>query len=138
MFSCCAISAQTWTLHLALALLLHDAGTDSQVYSSQVKQWNIDELRGFWRQWYFPANATLYVVGEMGRPTAEVRELISSTFGRVPPGRQLPEGGHAAAGSNGSSSNGNGAGPHASQQQQGALKLRHPVRLRLRHGGEFI
>jgi hypothetical protein len=96
--------------------------------SLQVKQWNIDELRGFWRQWYFPANATLYVVGEMGRPTAEVRELISSTFGRVPPGREPPQGGHAAAIGNGSSSNGNGVGPHVSQQQQGALKMRHPVR----------
>jgi len=95
-----------------------------------VKQWNIDELRGFWQQWYFPANATLYVVGEVGRPAAEVRELIANTFGRVPPGRQPAEGGgghHPQQSLNGSSSNGNGAVPHL-QQQQGPLKMRHPVR----------
>ena len=92
-----------------------------------MKQWSIDELRGFWQQWYFPANATLYVVGEVGRPAAEVRDLIAATFGRVPPGR-LPvaeDNGHHAASLNGS--NGNGAVPHL-QQQQGALKMRHPVR----------
>ena len=95
--------------------------------AAQVKQWNVDELRGFWQQWYFPANATLYVVGEVGRPTAEVRELIADTFGRVPPGRHLAEGsGHHPPSLNGSSSNGNGAAPHL-QQQQGPLKMRHPV-----------
>ncbi len=93
-----------------------------------MKQWNIDELRGFWQQWYFPANATLYVVGEVGRPAAEVRELIANTFGRVPPGRQPAEGsgGHHPQQSLNGSSNGNGAVPHL-QQQQGPLKMRHPV-----------
>ena len=94
--------------------------------ATQVKQWNIDELRGFWQQWYFPANATLYVVGEVGRPTAEVRELIANTFGRVPPGRHPAEAENHHAPSLNGSSNGNGAVPHL-QQQQGPLKMRHPV-----------
>ena len=31
----------------------------------QVEQWQRDEIMGFWARHYFPANATLYVVGDI-------------------------------------------------------------------------
>ncbi len=29
--------------------------------------WPQDLVHAFWRRWYFPANATLYVVGDLDR-----------------------------------------------------------------------
>jgi len=52
----------------------------------QVDQWSRDQLLAFWKKWYFPANATLYVVGDLDRSTAELEDLIKQTFGRRPPG----------------------------------------------------
>ena len=49
-------------------------------------------LQDFWKRWYFPGNATLYLVGDFegsfggGMDAAE--RLIRETFGRVPAGRQ--------------------------------------------------
>jgi hypothetical protein len=28
--------------------------------------WPYDAVQGFWRSWYFPANVTLYIVGDFG------------------------------------------------------------------------
>lgn len=53
----------------------------------QVKQWNIDDLREFWQRWYFPANATLYVVGDVNMSTEELEAEIKAHFGKVPAGR---------------------------------------------------
>lgn len=82
-----------------------------------MKQWGPDVLRGFWERWYFPANATLYVVGELGGSVEETRQLIERTFGRVPPGRYPAH-----------SLNGNG---HADAPAPGSLKMRHEVRATL-------
>lgn len=35
--------------------------------TDQVKQWPQDLVHAFWKRWYFPANATLYVVGDFDR-----------------------------------------------------------------------
>lgn len=67
--------------------------------TEQVKTWDHSVLKGFWEKWYFPANATLYIVGDLDRETEDVVALIDRTFGRIPPARQLP-----------ASGNGNGAG----------------------------
>ena len=48
-------------------------------------------LHDFWKRWYFPGNATLYLVGDFesgsggGMDAAE--NLIRETFGRIPAGR---------------------------------------------------
>ena len=78
-------------------------------------------LRGFWERWYFPANATLYVVGELGGTVEETRELIQRTFGRVPPGRYPAH-----------SLNGNGVSS-ADAPAPGSMKMRHEVRTGLLH-----
>lgn len=70
-----------------------------------------DVLHGFWRRWYFPANATLYMVGDIENGIAGgipgIEKLIQQTFGshRLQPGRES-----------------NGAGPSS-----GPLKQRHEV-----------
>lgn len=45
----------------------------------------------FWNQWYFPANTTLFVVGDIDRPVDEIVELIENSLGRVPAGREAPQ-----------------------------------------------
>lgn len=78
----------------------------------QVQKVGKDVLHGFWSKWYFPANATLYMVGDFENGMAggipAVEDLIRKTFGshRLQPGRQS-----------------NGAGPSS-----GPLKQRHEVR----------
>lgn len=54
----------------------------------QVEQWQREEIMDFWRRHYFPANATLYVVGDVD--PAATKALIASTFGRVPASPQQP------------------------------------------------
>ena len=36
----------------------------------QVKVWDRNKLFGFWQKWYFPANATLFIVGDISSPSA--------------------------------------------------------------------
>ena len=80
----------------------------------QVEQWDRAALVDFWQKWYFPGNATLYVVGELDRSVQQTEALIQQTFGNIPAGR---EGVPSLLG--GSSTNGQAPGP---------LKQRHPVR----------
>lgn len=58
---------------------------------AQVERWNREALMEFWGDWYFPANATLYIVGQLDRSVPETVELIGRTFGSVPPGRERPQ-----------------------------------------------
>jgi predicted Zn-dependent peptidase len=52
-----------------------------------VKKWTRDDLRSFWKKWYFPANGTLFLVGDFeaagGIPKAV--QYIKDYFGRVQP-----------------------------------------------------
>ena len=50
----------------------------------QIKQWTREDLVDFHDKWYFPANATLYVVGDF-ESTEEVEALIAETFGDLTP-----------------------------------------------------
>lgn len=52
--------------------------------TEQVKQWPSDALRAFWGRWYFPANTTLYIVGDLDRDVEATRALIQKTFGKLP------------------------------------------------------
>jgi predicted Zn-dependent peptidase len=49
----------------------------------QIKNWSREDLVEFHEKWYFPANATLYVVGDFDS-TEEVEELIEKSFGDLP------------------------------------------------------
>ena len=56
--------------------------------TQQVKGVTREVLHDFWARFYFPGNATLYVVGDFtakgGMDAAE--QLIRDTFGKVPAG----------------------------------------------------
>ena len=55
----------------------------------QVKIWDRSKLYGFWQKWYFPANATLFVVGDVSTPSAvrDAVKCIEKSFGSVPAGK---------------------------------------------------
>lgn len=99
----------------------------------QVEKWDRKMLMGFWEKWYFPANAVLYIVGDLGNAVPEIKTLIQRAFGDVPAGReQLPGSSAEAAGLH----NGNGA-VHSSSDGDGEeheaplgpLKHKHAVGL---------
>eukprot|EP00249_Psilotum_nudum_P024970 c29336_g1_i1 orf=853-4701(-) len=51
----------------------------------QIKKWELDTIREFHERWYFPANATLYIVGDIGSIGKTV-DQIEVAFGRIPVG----------------------------------------------------
>ena len=50
----------------------------------QVEKWDREEIVKFWQRWYFPANATLYLVGDFDRSVEDCKALIERSFGSVP------------------------------------------------------
>ena len=85
-------------------------------------------LMAFWEKWYFPANAVLYIVGDVGSEVARIEALIERAFGGVPPGRERLPG--SSAGS--VLQNGNGAvhssnGVRKEPAALGPLKRKHEV-----------
>ncbi|KAL4457809.1 hypothetical protein ABPG75_012674 [Micractinium tetrahymenae] len=56
--------------------------------TDQVEKWERAEIMSFWARHYFPANATLYVVGDVD--VQHTKELIKQTFGRIPPSLNQP------------------------------------------------
>lgn len=54
----------------------------------QIKKWDVDLIRAFHERWYFPANATLYVVGDIASVDKTI-EQIKAVFEKVPPGFHL-------------------------------------------------
>ncbi len=48
----------------------------------------LDDVKGFFRQYYVPANAALAVVGDF--PSAETKQLIAQYFGPIPGGERAP------------------------------------------------
>ena len=107
----------------------------------QVRGWQRADLLEFWSRWYFPANATLYLVGDFGEgvTTEDAARAVEAAFGRVPAGRQMrgdegedPTSAAAAAAAAGGNGNGTtGRQPTAAQlvaAAKGELKRRHEVR----------
>lgn len=41
----------------------------------QIKKWDADKIRKFHERWYFPANATLYIVGDIGNIPKTVNQI---------------------------------------------------------------
>jgi len=60
--------------------------------TDQVKKWDIHNLREFWQRWYFPANATLYLVGDFDQSVDSLEAEIHKRFGKIPAGRMLAPG----------------------------------------------
>ncbi|OVA08777.1 Peptidase M16 [Macleaya cordata] len=48
----------------------------------QIKKWDSDKIRKFHERWYFPANATLYIVGDIGN-ISKIEYQIEAVFGRT-------------------------------------------------------
>ncbi|KAF9601664.1 hypothetical protein IFM89_021716 [Coptis chinensis] len=48
----------------------------------QIKKWDADKIRRFHERWYFPANATLYIVGDIDNITKTVYQ-IEAVFGQT-------------------------------------------------------
>nr|Q40983.2 RecName: Full=Stromal processing peptidase, chloroplastic; AltName: Full=Chloroplast processing enzyme; Flags: Precursor [Pisum sativum] len=48
----------------------------------QIKKWDADKIRKFHERWYFPANATLYIVGDIGNIPKTVNQ-IEAVFGQT-------------------------------------------------------
>lgn len=46
----------------------------------QIKKWDADKIRKFHERWYFPANATLYIVGDIDNISKAVNQ-IEAVFG---------------------------------------------------------
>lgn len=110
------------------ALLRHTVRRFPIGLTEQVKTWEHSVLKEFWERWYFPANVTLYVVGDLERSTQETIALIEKTFGKVPMAREaLPAGAAAPAANGNGHANGNGNGA-AAAAVLGPPKQRHAVR----------
>ncbi|KAK7837595.1 stromal processing peptidase [Quercus suber] len=48
----------------------------------QIKKWDADKIRKFHERWYFPANATLYIVGDIDNISKTV-DQIEAIFGQT-------------------------------------------------------
>uniref|UniRef100_A0A6U0W9G0 Mitochondrial processing peptidase n=1 Tax=Polytomella parva TaxID=51329 RepID=A0A6U0W9G0_9CHLO len=53
-------------------------------HMDQVQRWTREQLLKFWGKWYFPANATLYLVGDFERDAKDVVSWVNDCFGRIP------------------------------------------------------
>lgn len=94
----------------------------------QVGRWEGDVLRSFWRRWYYPANCTLYVVGDLDRSIPEIEALVKSTYDRILPGREVID----VPSSNGAQLHGATEVPAPAQSiQLGPLKPRQLVSITL-------
>ncbi|GAB2282246.1 hypothetical protein Dimus_016796 [Dionaea muscipula] len=48
----------------------------------QIKKWDVDKIRKFHERWYFPANATLYIVGDIDNISRTIYQ-IEAVFGQA-------------------------------------------------------
>ncbi|XP_068647590.1 stromal processing peptidase, chloroplastic [Aristolochia californica] len=53
----------------------------------QIKKWDADKIKKFHERWYFPANATLYIVGDLDN-IPKILYQIEAVFGRTPAGEE--------------------------------------------------
>lgn len=55
----------------------------------QITKWDSATIQAFHKRWYFPGNATLFIVGDFG-PVDHVLDLIHKQFSKVPPAVYYP------------------------------------------------
>ena len=41
----------------------------------QIKKWDVDMIKAFHERWYFPANATLYIVGDIDSVDKAIEQI---------------------------------------------------------------
>lgn len=110
----------------------------------QIKKWGADKIRRFHERWYFPANATLYLVGDIDNIPKAVQQ-IEAVFERTLEGNDASTtpspGAFGAMASflvpklpSGLTGNRSGERPSASLDQQKATKReKHTVRSPIEH-----
>lgn len=87
-------------------------------------------LMAFWEKWYFPANAVLYIVGDLGSEVPMIEALIERAFGAVPSGRErLPSSSGESNSQNGNGVAHSGNGVSKEPVALGPLKRKHEVSL---------
>ena len=87
-------------------------------------------LMAFWEKWYFPANAVLYIVGDLGSEVSRIEALIERAFGAVPPGRErIPGSSEGSVSQNGNGVAHVGNGVSKEPVALGPLKRKHEVSL---------
>jgi predicted Zn-dependent peptidase len=107
----------------------------------QVERWDAEKVRQFHERWYFPANATLYVVGDFHADVPGVVEMIEQAFGAADPATHAPgfvgpvpenpESTPAFEGATKAPTMADGDAEGA--ESSGALRDRHSVRPPVRH-----
>ncbi|CAN6440139.1 unnamed protein product [Victoria cruziana] len=55
----------------------------------QIKKWDVEKIRSFHERWYFPANANLYIVGDIESVSKTIYQ-IEAVFGRTTPENEAP------------------------------------------------
>lgn len=67
------------SLHKQLLQHLHSENKLSKRFpiglEDQIKKWDTDKIRKFHERWYFPANATLYIVGNIDNIPKTVHQI---------------------------------------------------------------
>ena len=109
----------------------------------QVERWDAEKVRQFHERWYFPANATLYVVGDFHADVPGVVEMIEQAFGAADPATHAPgfvgpvpenpESTPAFEGATKAPKTADGDAEDAKESSAGALRDRHSVRPPVRH-----
>jgi len=110
----------------------------------QVERWDAEKVRQFHERWYFPANATLYVVGDFHADVPGVVEMIEQAFGAADPATHapgfvgpVPENPESTPAFEGATKaprlKADGDAEDAEESSAGALRDRHSVRPPVRH-----
>ena len=97
----------------------------------QVSGWDAAKVRAFHERWYFPANATLYVVGDFHADVPAVQKMIEEAFGAAPAAVVVDEEAKAAEAAEGSTEG--AAADLTPADAERELRERHAVRPPVRH-----
>ena len=99
----------------------------------QVEGWDAAKVRAFHERWYFPANATLYVVGDFHADVPGVVDMIERAFNAAPAAvEKLPELTSAGVGA-GAGAAGEEGDAAAAPPPPPMLRQRHAARPPVRH-----
>ena len=101
----------------------------------QVNGWDASKVRAFHERWYFPANATLYVVGDFHADVPGVVEMIEAAFGMAEPAVVVDEEAEAAkaAGAAAAAVSSEGEAATAATAEETIESSNTPEELRQRH-----
>ncbi|KAL5975446.1 hypothetical protein ACLOJK_019768 [Asimina triloba] len=85
----CQASGKILMLFLLSLILLQHLHSENKLskrfpigLEEQIKKWDADKIRRFHERWYFPANATLYIVGDIDNISKTIYQ-IEAVFGQT-------------------------------------------------------